>query len=321
MTVLACDVGGSRIKLGVVGGGRILASDVIPADSQLGLAQALPRIALAFDRLQAESGVQVADCCGIGMGFPALVDSRRCKILNEYGKYADAPQVDLSAWAAGTFDLPLAIDNDARLALMGEWTHGAGRGSNNLAIITLGTGIGTAVVLEGRVLRGQHFSAGNLMGHSVVNMGGRECSCGVRGTVESETGSVHLEDRARRVPGFDESALAQCDRVDYAAVCRAAASGDAVAVEVLRQASDIWGALCVNMIQAFDLDRVVIGGGVMESAEIVLPMIQGYVAEHAGTWWGTAEILAAEHPRGMALLGCEALVNEIHGQRDPRSNE
>jgi glucokinase len=299
--------------LGIVEDGRLLAQEILPAHSDQGLAQALPRIAEVLRRLCRGQGMQPGDCRGLGVGFPALVDSKVGRVLDEYGKYRDAPDLNLRAWARDCFGLPLAIDNDARVALFGEWAFGTGRGSNDLAMITLGTGIGSAVISEGRMLRGPHFQAGNLCGHLVVEANGQECFCGARGCVEAETGSVHLPARALRMPGFAGSLLAREANIDYAAVCRCATAGDQVAAALLARATTHWGMLCVNMINAFDLDRIVIGGGLMASTEMILPPVCAYVDRHARTPWGRAEIVTARDPDHMALLGCEPLVRELIG--------
>lgn len=311
MTVLACDAGGTRIKLGVVSDGRLLATEMIPADSRLGLAPALPRMRDALLALCRRAGVEPASCLGIGIGFPALVNSRDGRVINEYGKYRDAPGIDLRAWAGEAFNLPLAIDNDARVGLLGEWRYGAGRGSNNLALITLGTGVGTAVMLDGHMLRGPHFQAGNLCGHFIVAENGNRCACGLDGCVEAETGSAGLAARARRLPGYASSPLAGLDPLAYSTVCEFAARGDPVAAALIDRSVNLWSALCVNMIHAFDLDRIVIGGGVVTNAGRVLEPIREFVARRASTPWGSVQIVPAEQPDFMALLGCEVLVQQV----------
>ncbi len=311
MGVLACDVGGTRIKLGIVEGGQLLGQNMIPAESDRGLAHALPRVTEGLLNLCRETGIAPEACRGIGMGFPALVDSKMGRVLDEYGKYQDAPNLDLNAWARDSLGLPLAIDNDARVALMGEWAQGAGRGSNNLALITLGTGIGTAVISEGRMLRGPHFQAGNLCSHLTVVVDGQPCFCGGRGCVEAETGSAHLDQQVRSMPDFSDSALADLETIDYAAVFRHAAAGDGVASALIQRATKIWGVMCVGMIHAFDLERFVIGGGLMASADMILPRIQSHVDRYANTPWGHVEIVTAQYPDHMALLGCEPLVDEL----------
>lgn len=311
MSVLACDLGGTRIKLGIVEQGRLLATDILPAYSDQGLEPALPRLEAAFQKLAEQVGLRVSDCEGIGIGFPALVNSREGTVLNHYNKYADAPHLDLRAWARTAWGLSLAIDNDARLALLGEWTCGAGRGSNNLAIVTLGTGIGTAVILEGRLLRGPSFRAGNLGGHLIANLGGRACSCGAFGCVEAETATAYLADTAKSFEGFEKSLLSKQEEISYETVCRGASLGDSLAVALLRRATAHWGALCLDLANLFDLDRIVLGGGVMKSADAILPLIRGFVRHNSKPTATPLEIVAAQHPDEMALLGCEALVAEL----------
>ncbi len=313
MSVLACDLGGTRIKLGIVENGRLLASDVIASQSDQGLGQALKRIAGGFARLCQSAGTAFDRCRGVGMGFPALVDSSAGRVLNDYGRFSDAPGIDVAVWGIAEFGLPVALENDARLALLGEWSYGAARGSNDVAIITLGTGIGSAVMSQGKLLKGPHFQAGNLCGHMIIRVGGHSCACGARGCVESETGSLGIERRARAASEFATSMLAEESEFSYATVCRSAAAGDELAAALIGRACEAWGAMCVNMIHAFDLDTIVIGGGVMGSGEVILPLIRVYVRENVRASWGEVRILSAEHPDHMALLGCEALLSELKG--------
>ncbi|MEI6197706.1 MAG: ROK family protein, partial [Verrucomicrobiota bacterium] len=159
MIVLACDLGGTRMKVGVVRDGQVLARTGIAANSKAGLVPGLPALAAAWRQLLAELQLAPRDCAGISVSFPSIVDAASGRVLAEYGKYADAMDFSLRDWARQEFNLPLAIENDARLALIGEWKFGAGRGSDDVVMITLGTGIGTSAVIQGRVLRGQHGQA------------------------------------------------------------------------------------------------------------------------------------------------------------------
>src|SRR5207302_4305139 len=134
--------------------------------------------------------------------------------------------VDLRAWAKSELGLPLAIENDARMALIGEWRHGAGRGYNDLAMMTLGTGIGTSVVIEGRVLRGTHGQARCFGGHLTVRYGGRSCSCGNVGCAEAEASSAYLATMAKENPSFAGGPLSAEPVLDYAAIIRHAQKGE-----------------------------------------------------------------------------------------------
>jgi len=311
MTVMACDFGGTRIKLGLVHSGSVLLDMVLPADSRAPLANRLPDVRNALEEIIRKAGLYPQDCDGIGVGFPSVVDSRKKSILDEFGKFSGGPTLDLQRWAREAWDLPLALENDARLALIGEWQHGAGRGCDDLVMVTLGTGIGTGVIMDGRVVRGRHFQAGILAGHSTINFDGKVCHCGNIGCAETEASTMHLIEVARDLDGFRSSGLSRFSHLDYAAVFHCAAEGDPIALQLRDRSVQVWSALVVNMIHAFDPSRVVIGGGVMGSADIILPAIQDYVDRHARVTWGNAEILHAELGDTAALVGSEWLVEEM----------
>lgn len=310
MITLACDLGGTRLKIGVVRDGRMVARTVEPAHSQLGLAPQLPVLKAAWLHLLAQHHLTLADCAGVAVAFPSLVDNAIGRVLAEYGKFADAPTLDLRAWARAEFDLPLAIENDARMALIGEWRAGAGRGCDNLVLMTLGTGLGVGAVIEGRVLRGKHGQAGVLGGHLSVRYGGRPCSCGNLGCAEAEASTAFLRQIAESSPGWPQSALRHAPELDYAAVFRHATAGDACAVALRDHSVGVWSALAVNLIHAYDPECVILGGGIMASADVILPAVADYVSRHAHTPWGKVRVVASALGDHAALLAGEWLLQE-----------
>lgn len=310
MTVLACDLGGTRMKIGLVRDGHVLAQTTEPANSKTGLAPALPVLKAAWLRLLGELKISAKDCVGISIGFPSLVDPKSGRVLAEYGKFADAMSIDLRAWAKQEMNLPLAIENDARMALVGEWKHGAGRGSDNAVMMTLGTGLGTAAVIEGRLLRGKHGQAGVLGGHSTVRYGGRACSCGNIGCAEAEASTAFLGEVAANLPGWPDSSLQKLLLLNYAAVFEQAAAGDACAVELRDHSLRVWATLAVNLIHAYDPEMVILGGGVMASADVILPAVSKYVCRHAHTPWGKVRVVAGELGDRAALVAGEWLLRE-----------
>lgn len=310
MKLLACDLGGTWIKTGLVDGARVIAQENLPAHSDQGLGARLPELAAAFGRLVRSRNLALADCAGVAVSFPSLVDTRSGRILDEYGKYRDAPGINLVAWAEESLGLPLAIENDARMALIGEWQHGAGRGCANLVVVTLGTGIGTAVLLQGSVLRGAHGQAGCLSGHLSVRYGGRRCSCGNLGCAEAEASTAFLSEIAASRPDFKGSLLARESTLDYAAVFRLAAQGDPCAAAIRDQSLLVWATLVVNLIVAYDPERVIIGGGLLASRDVILPAIRQHVDRHAHTPWGRVQIVAAELGDAGALHAGEWLLRE-----------
>ena len=310
MNVLACDLGGTRMKIGVVRNGMVLAQAAEPSNSKAGLAPCLPVIKATWLRLLAELKISTKDCAGISVAFPSLIDAKSGRILAEYGKFADAMNLNLREWAKQEMNLPLAIENDARMALVGEWRHGAGRGSDNVVMITLGTGIGTAALVAGQLLRGKHGQAGVLGGHSTVRYGGRVCSCGNLGCAEAEASTAFLAELAKTDSEFAASRLAREPVLDFAAVFKHAAVGDDCAIKLRDHSLRVWATLAVNLIHAYDPEIVILGGGIMASADVILPAVSEYVRRHAHTPWGKVRVVAGELGDRAALVAGEWLLRE-----------
>jgi glucokinase len=313
MMALACDLGGTRMKIGVVRGGRVLAQTIRPSESKRGLALQLPVLKAAWLGLLRKLRLPLRKCDGISVSFPSLVDAATGRVLAEYGKFADAPGLDLRAWAKDELGLLLAIENDARMALIGEWRAGAGRGVDNLAMITLGTGLGTSAVIEGRLLRGKHGQAGVLCGHSTVRYGGRACSCGNIGCAEAEASTAFLAGLASGWPEFEGSSMRNAATLNYELIFKHAAAGDACAVELRDHSLTVWSALAVNLVHAYDPELLILGGGIMAGAEVVLPAIRAYVARHAHTPWGKVRVAPSELGDQAALVAAEWLLEEQLG--------
>lgn len=304
---IAIDLGGTNIKAGIVVGTDVLVAESIPANSRDGLAPQLPRVAEMIERLCASRQLTPTDCRGIGMAVPFLVDPIRQRIRSvPREKYGDACDIDLPGWARQRLGVDLKIENDAHAALLGEWRHGAGQGSDDFIMLTLGTGIGCSVLIRGRPLRGKHFQAGVLGGHLIANPeSGPVCAaCPSSGCYEAESAAQSLAHEAKKHPGFAKSALAGAQQIDFAAVFENAAKGDVVAGAVRDRCLCYWTALIVSLVHAFDPDRIVIGGGVSEgaAARAMFPGMQDSVNKHA---WivEPVEIRAAQLGNKAGIIG------------------
>jgi len=321
MTILACDLGGTRMKIGIVRAGRVLAKTVEPANSKHGLAPQLPVLKAAWLRLLGDLKLRLDDCSGAAVAFPSLVDTATGRILAEYGKYADAMDIDLRAWSRAELGLPMAIENDARMAVIGEWQAGAGRGSDNVVMMTLGTGLGTAAVIEGRVLRGKHGQAGVLGGHLTLRYGGRACSCDNIGCAEAEASTAFLAELAKTRPDFAASLLAREPVLDFAAVFPHAAAGDPCAAALRDHSLLVWSSLAVNLIHAYDPEVLILGGGIMASGDVILPAVRDHVARFAHTPWGKVRVVASELGDAAAMVAGEWLLQEqLGGSRKHHGN-
>lgn len=310
MKALAIDLGGSHATCAVVDDRKILASEVISCDGATGIGAVLPEFASSLRDSLAKLGLTAADCGGVAFGFCALADARTSRIVSTNKKYEDATSIDFPAWSQKEFGLPIRMENDARLALIGEHYAGAGRGYNDVMMFTLGTGIGGAAMIGGVALRGKHSQAGCLGGHISASFDGPPCTCGAIGCTEAEAAGWSIPLIAKEWPGYAESALGKDEPVTFKKLFTYAAQGDAVAVALRDRCLKVWATAAVGAVHAYDPEIIVYGGGVMKSADVILPFIQEYVAKHAWTPWGKVKVVAAELGNDAGLLGAVPLLSE-----------
>jgi glucokinase len=302
------DLGGSHAACAVVADREVVAVETVSLEAARGLAGALPVITGALRRAMSSAGVAVGDCAGLAFGFCGLVDTVAGRVLSTNAKYDDAPGLDLSRWCRESFGLRFRIENDARLALLGERHAGAAQGTDDAVMMTLGTGIGGVAMIEGRLLRGKHFQAGVLGGHLVADFDGRPCTCGGVGCVEAEASTWALPDVCRATPGFEASALARRERLDFEALFAGAAEATRSRRAVRDRCLRVWAAGAVAMVHAWDPEVLVIGGGVIRNAGVVLPAIEAHVHRHAWTPWGKVTVRVAALGERAALLGAVPLL-------------
>ena len=310
MITIAADLGGTRIKLGIVMDGKVAQQASLPALSKEGLRRRLPDIADEIYRQLALLGLESRQCHALGLSFPGLVDPYADRVRATYGKWDDAPEIDLAAWAKACFAVPLVMENDTRLALFGEWRAGAGAGCDNLVLVTLGTGLGTAAVVEGKLLTGVHGQAGVLGGHFSTNRQGARCTCGNIGCAEAEASTFVLARIAKQHPEFERSALRRRDPIDYSAVFELARQGDPCALALRKHGIDVWAQMIVNLIHAYDPERIILGGGIIAGAADFIDELRANILSHAHTPWGRVEIAIGSLGSSAALLGLDALARQ-----------
>lgn len=310
MIALAVDLGGSHAACAVVNAEAVLACERIELSHTHGLGAALPAIAEALGRTVRQAGVNMNECAGVAFSFCGLVDPVRRRVTSTNAKYEDAPSIDLEAWARSEFDLPLRIDNDARLALLGERQAGAAAGFDDIVMVTLGTGVGGAAMMGGQLVRGRHYQAGCLGGHLLARYGGRECTCGALGCIEAEASTWALPAICREHPAYEASPLAKLPKIGFAELVRTAGEGDDCASDIFARCVDVWSAGVVSLIHAYDPEVVVMGGGVMSAAGRILPAISEYVQRRAWTPWGQVQVRGAALGDTAALLGALPLLED-----------
>lgn len=308
---VAIDVGGSHAACAVVDGHRVLAVEHVSVPDVSCFATLLPRLAATTRVVLQQCGVTTLDCAGVAVSFPGIVDPFSGQIFSTpKGKYDDASRVNLPAWARECFGLPLRIENDARMALLGERHYGSAREFEDVVMFTLGTGVGAAAMMGGRLLRGKHFQA-CLGGHFPVRLDGRPCICGNTGCVETEASTWALPAICAAWPGFAESALAHEPVLDFEVLFRCSLAGDRVACAVRDHCLSAWAAGSVALVHAYDPELLLFGGAVMRSSDQILPFLEEYVHSHAWAWWGKPELRKAELGVDASLLGAVPLLKEV----------
>ena len=309
MRFLTADCGGTRIKLGLVADSLVVAMKVIESCPTRSIAGTVEIIALCFESLCQEAGWLISDCEAMLLALPVIVSPHTNRVTATFGKFDDSVGFEFEHWAQQRLGLRLMLENDARAAVLGEWSHGAGKGVENLVMVTLGTGIGTAVICEGSPLRGRNGMAGILGGHTITHFGGAKCGCGAEGCLEAQISSRAMVDFARGQPDFDSSPLARERVLDYEAISRHAAEGDPLALKIWQRALEGWAALLINLIHGYDPERIVIGGGIMSNSDAILPRLQSIVGRQATQPFGSVEIVSSKLGDSAALLGAAWLWN------------
>jgi len=303
MLTAAIDLGGTRVKLGLLRDHQVLEICSFPSMEEYGLGSRLSQIEECINALLGKHRRHGEALAGIGVGFPGIVDSRQNIVLST-PKYKDALELDLPKWAELNWSVPLKMENDSRLACLGEWKAGAGKGTDDLVMITLGTGFGSSAVMEGRLIRGTHYQAGILGGHSPVDFKGESCICGNRGCVETLASSWAL-------PGIikmqREDPNVYRGDADYYALFEAFRKGNKAAIKLVDDSLNAWGAALVNLIHAYDPQMVILGGGIMNSGDIILPAMEAWIKKYAWLSWGIVELKASLLGDKAALVGSSCL--------------
>ncbi|MET0462071.1 MAG: ROK family protein [Chitinophagaceae bacterium] len=307
---IGIDLGGTIIKIGLVKEGSVLAFTTIPASSQKGLVNSLPNVKKAIEELLQAQGLDNGSVKGIGLAFPGLVDPVRKKVLSTNHKYDDAPGLDLEAWFRSSWDAAFCLDNDARLATLGEWQYGAAKGHDNLVMVTIGTGIGTGVIIEGKLLYGLHFQAGSLGGHFTIDYNGRKCSCGNSGCVEAMASSAFLPAIIHDHPRVSDGFKSLADAMDFRKLFQLSSEGNADAILVRDQCLDVWSAALVTYIHAYDPSIIVLAGGILNSSAIILPHLKRKVKQLAWCPNHEVELVTAQTGDHAALLGIEYVLSK-----------
>jgi glucokinase len=301
--ILAFDVGGTRIKAGIVQGAEVSALRVEPLPEQKHASNIIDALVHLGDRLRTGQDVQA-----IGVSMKGIIDPRQGTILDVNESLSDLIGRPFAHHLAQAFQLPVFVENDARMYTVGEMVYGAGRRVENMLCLTLGTGIGCGVALQHRVVRGARGLFGTMGGHISVQVDGPRCTCGNIGCLEALIGTASLIRKAAELSALSDKPLSEETMVTPQHIFAAASHGDEIACEVVAYFVRYLRVGIVSLIHAYDPDIVVLGGGIAGSSQQFLSAVQHYVDEHTWTYpRGRVSIEVAALGDTAALVGVAAL--------------
>ncbi len=268
--VFGVDVGGTTVKMGLFNNsGELIEKWEIPTDTSDGGKNILKDISEAIDQKLADKNIDKANVEGVGIGIPGPVNSQG--VVNHCVNLGWGV-VPVSEELEKLSGLPVMAGNDANVAAMGEAFVGAGKNSDSIVMITLGTGVGAGIIIDGKILAGHNGAAGEC-GHIHVNDHETEaCGCGNYGCLEqyaSATGIVRMANRML-ADSDDPSSLRDLDEITSKDVFDAAKNGDEFAGKVVREVCDILGKAIAAICNVVNPEMVVIGGGVSNAGSILL---------------------------------------------------
>lgn len=302
------DIGGTKIALGLVDSdGHVLAESSFPTADYPVLKVAVQRITVEFAELCSQTNRQITS---LGIGCTGQMDPEKGEVLNlEY--FPDWRGPGLVQGLSLSLGVPVWLANDAEAAALGEWAFGAGQDAKTFVMVTIGTGIGVAVLQEGRLWRGVG-GAHPEIGHHVLDPSGPECFCGLHGCWESLAGGWAMEAWAQlqHPQGLHLTARELCALSDQ---------GDPLALEAVDRTAHYLGLGLSNLVTIFAPDVLCLAGGMMDSAPLFLPTIHEKIVQ------GCKLVPAQQVDLRLARLGWRAvmvgatLLHSLHNQEKPPS--
>ena len=305
--VCCADLGGSGIKVGLLVDNRFVGQDKIVLENDAKWLEVLASIENSWRTLAAQQKVKFNPAM-VGLALPCVVDPSAKRPTVALDKYAGSTDWNSDDWANERFGCNAILENDANAAMAGEWIAGAGSGCDNLALLNLGTGIGTSAIINGIPLRGANGAAGCLSGHLTVEVNGQLCKCRNIGCAEAEASGWALPELAKRHPEFDDSFLKDEIPLTAKSISKFAAD-DHLASILWSRAIEVWGAAAVNLIHAYDPQKLIVSGGISKAGSDLLVGLRDYVQRHRWRGLPQVDIVMGELGDRAALIGLAHLAD------------
>ena len=309
---IGIDVGGTNVKIALVNDkGNIIYSNSIPTRAEMGYEYTINNMKEAIAELIKETKSDAKSIEGIGFGFPGQIDYQKgiVRLAPNIPGWVEVPIAEI---IEKEFSIPTRVDNDVRCAALGELNYGAGIGCENLICITVGTGIGSGLIINGKLVRGASNAAGEI-GHIKLDMnGGPLCGCGDRGCLEAFASGPSIVAMAEEYIKGGKSTkyreLANPDITPYI-VSEAAKQGDPVAKRIFTIMGEYIGIGLASVVNLLNPEKIIIGGGVAAAGDLLLNPIKENLIKRAMPIAGAAvEIVPAQLGNSAGVIGASLLI-------------
>ncbi len=314
--VIGIDIGGQTTKCGVVDArGDVLSQTVVRSDSHTDVKPYIDELAVALKKLIADADAE-GSVRGIGVGAPNAnyyTGEIENAVNLTWGVQGHIPFAKMLSEAMD--GLPVALTNDANAAAMGEMTYGAAKGMKNFIMITLGTGVGSGIIIDGKMVYGHDGFAGELGHTCMVRHNGRQCNCGKTGCLEAYCSAIGVARTAREwLDMSDEpSELRSLDKISSKDVFDAAKNGDKLALKIFDYTGTLLGQAFADFIQFSSPEAIVLFGGLARAKEFLTDPIQKAMNANVLPLWKNKVRLVYSQLKesDAAILGASALAWEL----------
>jgi glucokinase len=278
--VLACDLGGTNLRMAAVNArGGILHRLKVQTPKTERASEIVSAIAAAANECF-EKAQELGDVKALAVAAPAIVNAKEGITL----KAPNVPALDgfrLSAALSSELNLPVVLENDANAAAVGEQTFGAGRGFQNAIAVTLGTGVGGGIIINGQILQGVDGTAGEI-GHICVEPFGVPCGCGSRGCLEQYSSATAMVRLASELENqYPKTVLQNKSRLTSADIYQAGKERDELALEVFRQMGFYLGVALADLVNVLNPEVIIIGGGASAGWDLFIGHVQEQIRTRA----------------------------------------
>ncbi len=311
---IGVDVGGTNVKIALVDlDGKIAYSNTVPTRAEMGYEAGVNNIKQAIKDIMQESNQTNKTIEAIGFGLPGQIDYKE-GIVKNLPNIPGWVNIPLAKMIEDEFSIPTRLDNDVRCAALGELNFGAGKGCENLICITVGTGIGSGIILNGKLVRGAANAAGEI-GHIKMEMnGGPLCGCGDYGCFEAFASGPAIVTMAKEYISGGKSAkykeMATDGIITPYIVAQAALQGDTVSIQIFKQIGKIIGIGLASVVNLLNPEKIIIGGGVADAGEILLEPIRKTIQDRAMPIQAASlQVVPAQLANAAGVIGASLLIN------------